>query len=202
MIVCQKREVTMIDYMYCMTAVSRSKTLNSKSVNCFAKACSAEQSNVSTLEWTFYFFCAQCRQCSSNEMAISKVCKLVFNIAHQQCNGKKCNAILQAILIVTHLQLCKGLVYTVHVWPWPNPMDKLWWNIFSIVQLFYSMLLLTLQTDIYMCIVYFFPLKVPLFNYFLSSCGLSCHYHTPSVILKCFRVILDKLSTTSQSDDR
>ena len=50
MIVCQKTEVTMMDYMYCMTAVSRSNTLNSKSVNCFAKACSAEQSNVSTLQ--------------------------------------------------------------------------------------------------------------------------------------------------------
>ena len=48
-----------------------------------------------------------------------KTCKLVFNNARQQSNGKQCNA----ILIVTHLQLCKGLVNT-KIWPLPNPVGN------------------------------------------------------------------------------
>ena len=91
-----------------MTAVSRSNTSVNLLGTILPKPVPPEQSNTCTLQCSILVLCTQCGQCSSTKIMRSKVCKLVFNNVRQWSNDKQCNA----ILIVTHLQLCKGLVNT------------------------------------------------------------------------------------------
>ena len=108
-----------------MTAVLRSNTSANLFITVSLKPVPLNrQRDISTLQWHvmfyFYFKITQGGQCSSTKPTRSKVCKLVFNNARQWSNDKQCNA----IVIVTHLLLCKSQLNT-KIQPLPNPVGNM-----------------------------------------------------------------------------